>query len=220
MTKPERCEPLLFEGMINANGTEEVKSQIKIKPYMTYEVGMNGYQWLEHSNTWEYMEEFQSEDSIFFNWFRIERAFFDMLRLTFWPVIGTILSGIFLLKSKSYKDDWIRGLWVLASAMTLIIGIGAAYGLEYGSKWWLTRIAAPGYYMGFICLMSYIFKEKNTYNHKYKIIGQVIVCFLMVFGPLSNMVLVARNLMLTNGGLTGCMKLFIDMYSLAPDVFY
>lgn len=204
--------------MLNANGSEEVKSQIKIKPYMTYEVGMKGYQWLEHSNTWEYMEEFQSNDSIFFDWFRIERAFFEMLRLTFWPVIGTILSGIYLWKNKKYKDDWIRGLWVIASAITLFVGIGAAYGLEYGSKWWLTRIAVPGYYMGFICLMSFIFREKN--KNKYHIIGQVFVCFLMVIGPLSNMVLAVRNLMLANGGLMGCVRLFADMYNLAPDVFY
>lgn len=217
LTNSSRYDFLDFEGMITA---QNAGRHFKIVPYLQYELGLNGIAWANKEKICNYISEINNFSNVFVWWYSIEQAFFEAVRLVFWPLIGSI--GYLHL----YCNPWKKKLEItpklilgLNAIFLLLIGVGAAYGVEFGAKWWLTRLAAPGYYMGLLCLMIILFDfyKKNPSKNKY-FIGLVFV--IITFGPIINMILSARNQIILNNGLLECFFEIRKIYNFPQDIFY
>lgn len=217
LTSSTLYEPLNFEGMIAAH---DALRKLKILPYLHYELGLNGIAWADRSNICWYAKEMISGTDKFIWWYSVETAFFEAVRLVFWPLIGIVAYGINCWKTKKLTTRLsCETILFINASFLLLVGLGVAYGIEYGSKVWLTRFAASGYYMGFICLMIVLFGiyQRNT---KMCWISIGAIFLLMVIGPATNILLAMKNQIVLLGGVEKCFKNIIEIYNFAPDIFY
>ncbi len=217
LTVSTRYDSLCFEGMLTAQGPER---QLRIMPYLQYELGLNGISWANKTSICGYIEPITMHSDRFVWWYSIEQSFFEAIRLTFWPIAGSVsYLMVYIKKRKNMSTIKLVDIFGLNSIFLLLIGLGVAYGIEFGSKWWLTRFAAPGYYMGLLCLVIVLFE---LYKKRPRLYGFYIgiIFLVMTIGPITNMLISAKNQIISNGGIFEYCKIIKTIYNFPPNIFY
>ncbi|MFA5995920.1 MAG: hypothetical protein WCW27_01625 [Patescibacteria group bacterium] len=151
---------------------------------------------------------------------KIENNIWLALRITFWPLVGCILTGILLYfqKTKKTSIDWNTNVvskikhFLSITLIVFITGVSIAFWFQLGDfKWELTRFIIPAYVFGmFLLVVSGSTILGRLKQKRQQIFFSVIITFVILIGPTRHILeIVYRNIWLdTLGGIETRMDLF------------
>lgn len=142
----------------------------------------------------------KSMDALHELYYRAETDLFSVMRVSFFPILGTVMLWRIVRRMKADGPHALKDLWFVSS-FSLLCGIAISFSIMLnGYKWELSRFLIPGYLLG---LVSFVVALDSMLDGTTKAKARMIVAAALVamtFGPVFNSgMILHRNVYFSKG---------------------